>query len=303
MLEEKCELCPRNCKTDRKVRKGFCGASEKIRISRVGLHLWEEPCISYGKGSGTVFFSGCSLKCVFCQNREISGGLKGVDVTPDKLADEFLKLQEMGASNINLVTPTHFTDGIIISLDKVKHKLNIPVCYNCGGYEKTETLERLNGYVDIFMPDFKYFSPEYSEKYSSAKEYFAVASKAVRKMHDLAGYPVLDDDGHMKSGVLVRHLVLPSLYKDSIKILEYLASEYDTSKMGLSIMSQYFPTENCEKYPEINRKLTTLEYMKVVNKALELGFVNAYIQDKNSADSSYVPDFDYDKKHQKGLNI
>ena len=291
----KCMICPRRCGADRINGKGICGAGSSIRIARIGLHEWEEPCISYGKGSGTVFFSGCSLKCVFCQNNEISAGFKGVDITVEKLADEFLRLQENGAVNINLVTPTHFACDIINALDSVKHKLKIPVCYNCGGYESTEIIANLKGYIDVFMPDFKYYSSEYSLRYSRAANYFEIASNALKMMHDIAGYPIFDDEGHMKKGVLVRHLVLPYLYKDSINILEYLASEYDTSKMGLSIMSQYFPTENCKNYPEINRRITTLEYMKVVNKALELGFVNAYIQDKNSADSSYVPDFDYHK--------
>lgn len=290
---EKCNLCPRNCGTDRSKNKGICGTGDSIRIARAGLHKWEEPCISYGKGSGTVFFSGCSLKCVFCQNHEISRGLKGKDISVETLADEFLRLKDMGASNINLVTPTHFVKDIVYALDKVKSKLDIPVCYNCGGYEKEESLEMLNGYIDIFMPDIKYFSTEYSKKYSCASDYFEYASKAVRKMHDMVGYADIDENGHMKKGVLVRHLVLPTLFKDSIKILEYLACEYDAARLGISIMSQYFPTENCVNYPEINRKLTTLEYMKVVKRAKELGFTKGFIQDKKSAVEDYVPDFNY----------
>ncbi len=294
-MKKECMLCPRKCGADRSIAAGICGAGSSARIARVGLHKWEEPCISYGKGSGTVFFSGCSLKCVFCQNKEISKGLKGVDISVKDLSDEFLKLQDMGASNINLVTPTHYTDDIIKALDLIKHKLSIPVCYNCGGYENIETLDKLNGYIDIFMPDIKYFSTEYSKKYSAAPDYFDVASKAVKKMHDIVGYADIDDDGKMKKGVLVRHLVLPSLYKDSIAILEYLAREYDVNKLAISIMSQYFPTEACEKYPEINRKLTTLEYTKVVNRAKELGFTKGYMQDKASAIEDFVPDFDYEK--------
>lgn len=293
MVFEKCYLCPRNCGADRSKAKGVCGAEDTIRIARAGLHKWEEPCISYGNGSGTVFFSGCSLRCVFCQNHEISKGLKGKDISVETLADEFLKLKDMGASNINLVTPTHFVNEIVKALDKVKSRLDIPVLYNCGGYEKEESLEMLKGYVDIFMPDIKYFSSEYSKKYSGAADYFVYASKAVRKMHDMVGYADIDENGHMRKGVLVRHLVLPTLYKDSIKILEYLACEYDVSRLGISIMSQYFPTENCANFPEINRKLTTLEYMKVVKRAEELGFTKGFIQDKNSAIEDYVPDFDY----------
>ena len=293
MTNEGCMLCPRKCGADRSVSKGVCGASKDIRIARVGLHKWEEPCISYGNGSGTVFFSGCSLKCVFCQNAEISRGFKGKNITPDALAQEFIRLQDMGASNINLVTPTHFVDDIICALDKAGDRLKIPVCYNCGGYESSETLERLKGYVDIFMPDIKYYSSESSKKYSSAPDYFEVASRAIKKMHEMVGYADIDGEGHMRKGVLVRHLVLPSLFKDSIRLLEYLASEYDVKRLGISIMSQYFPTEGCADYPEINRKLTSLEYMKVVRRAKELGFVNGFIQDKKSATAAYVPDFDY----------
>lgn len=294
-MKKECVLCPRKCKAYRSITCGVCGAGNGVRIARVGLHKWEEPCISCGNGSGTVFFSGCSLKCVFCQNKEISRGFKGVDITAGELSCEFLKLQDMGAANINLVTPTHYTEDIIRALDMVKHKLCIPVCYNCGGYENVDTLDRLNGYIDIFMPDIKYFSSEYSGKYSSAPDYFDIASKAVKKMHDMVGYADIDEYGRMKKGVLVRHLVLPSLYKDSIAILEYLASEYDVTKLTISIMSQYFPTESCEKFPEINRKLTTLEYNKVVRRAEELGLVNGYMQDKASAVKDFVPDFDYEK--------
>lgn len=286
-------LCPRGCGVDRNKSVGVCGVGNDIRIARVGLHAWEEPCISYGKGSGTVFFSGCSLKCVFCQNREISRGLKGKDISTDTLADEFLRLQQMGAVNINLVTPTHYAQHIVKALDKVKHKLEIPVCYNSSGYERVETLTMLDGYVDIFMPDIKYYSCEHSKKYSGASDYFEIASKAIKQMHKMAGYAKLDSEGHMMKGVLVRHLVLPSLYKDSIAILEYLAGEYDTSKLAISIMRQYFPTELCKGFPEINRRITTLEYNKVVNKAKELGFVNGFIQQRESAVKDYVPEFNY----------
>lgn len=295
-LYEKCLLCPRKCGVNRTKSVGVCGVGANLKIARVGLHLWEEPCISYGNGSGTIFFSGCGLKCVFCQNHEISSGKTGVEITPDKLADEMLKLRDMGAVNINLVTPTHYIYGILAALDKVKHRLNIPVCYNCGGYELAENIKLLDGYIDIFMPDIKYFSPEASRKYSGAADYFERASEAVMQMHKIAGYAVFDKFGHMKSGVLVRHLVLPKLYSDSIKILEYLADTYDTKKLAISLMSQYFPTENCKKYPEINRKLTTLEYKKVVDRAVSLGFVNGFIQDKSSAVQEYVPNFDYGKE-------
>lgn len=293
MNKDICLLCPRKCAVNRTVSQGFCSSGDKIRVARIGLHLWEEPCISYGKGSGTVFFSGCNLKCVFCQNREISFWRKGKDISTDTLAYEFLRLQDIGASNINLVTPTHFAVQIMRALDKVKHKLTIPVCYNSSGYESAETIRQLKGYIEIFIPDFKYFSSEYAKRYSGAENYFEAASGAIKQMHENVGYAEFDDDMHLKKGVLVRHLVLPGLYKDSIDILEYLAKTYDSSKLAISIMSQFFPTEECTKFPEINRRITSLEYKKVVDKATELGFVNGFIQEKSSASEKYVPDFDY----------
>ena len=294
MTENLCSICPRECRVDRDIKHGVCNAGNTLKIARVGLHEWEEPCISHKNGSGTIFFSGCNLKCVYCQNAEISKELKGKEIGTDVLSDEILKLQDIGADNINLVTPTHFAKQIIRSLDKIKHKLNIPVCYNCGGYEKVETLSMLNGYIDIFMPDIKYFDKSLSERYSGASDYFFVASKALEKMYELVGYAKYNDDGKMIGGVLTRHLVLPSHTEDSINILEYISQNYDVEKFALSIMSQYFPTERCKKYPEINRKLTTLEYRKVVNKADCLGFKNCYIQDKSSATIKYVPVFDYE---------
>ncbi len=293
MQRNVCNICPRECKVDRSKSMGLCGTLNKLRVSKVGLHMWEEPCISHKNGSGTIFFSGCNLKCVFCQNFQISAGLKGRDITPEILSNEILKLQEMGADNINLVTPTHFADLVIVALAKIKNELYIPVCYNCGGYEKVETIEKLSPFIDIFMPDIKFFDSAVSYKYAHAHDYFVVASRALEKMYDLKGYAQYDDNVKMVKGVLTRHLVLPTLYKDSISIIEYLASNYDSSKFALSLMSQYFPTANCTNYPEINRKLTTLEYMKVVDKAKELGFTNCYTQEKTSADESYVPNFDY----------
>lgn len=288
-----CTVCPRKCMVDRTLSTGFCGVGDEIKIARVGLHLWEEPCISYGSGSGTVFFSGCNLKCVFCQNREISFGLKGKNINIDTLADEFLRLEQMGAVNINLVTPTHYAMQIMRALDKVKHRLSIPVCYNSSGYESVETIKLLKGYIEIFMPDIKYHSSEFAIRYSGAENYFEAASNALRQMHENVGYADFDSQMHLKKGVLVRHLVLPGLYKDSIAILEYLAKNYDASKLAISIMSQFFPTERCTAFPEINRHITSLEYRKVVDKAQELGFVNGFIQEKSSASEKYVPNFDY----------
>lgn len=288
-----CMLCPRGCKVSRITDKGVCGVNDKIRVAKIGLHNWEEPCISYGKGSGTVFFSGCNLKCVFCQNNEISHVCAGKEITEQTLAEEILMLQYNGAVNINLVTPTHFADKIAKTLEIVKPKLKVPVIYNCGGYESVKTLNMLSGLVDVYLPDMKYKSSEYSTKYSACSDYFEKAAVALDFMVKDAGYPEFDENRHIKRGVIVRHLVIPSLYKDSIGILEYLASKYDVKKLGISIMSQYFPTDNCKSFPEINRYLTSLEYSKVVSKAKELGFEIGYIQDKSSANDKYVPCFDY----------
>lgn len=290
---EKCRMCPRRCGTDRMTGRGFCGADSLVRIARVGLHAWEEPCISYGKGSGTVFFSGCSLKCVYCQNCEISSGLRGRDIESGELSDIFLKIRDMGAVNLNLVNPTHYSWDITLALERVKDELGIPVVYNTGGYDSVETLKLFEGLVDIYLPDIKYRSSEYSLKYSGAADYFEAASKAILEMHRQVGYPTFDRDGHMTRGVLVRHLVLPSLYRDSFGVLDFLAQNFDVSKLYVSIMRQYFPTHKAQEFPELSRKLTTLEYEKVLSYAERLGIVNGFSQEKDSAKQQYVPDFDF----------
>ncbi len=288
-----CTLCPRRCGADRSRNRGFCGADDRIRIARVGLHEWEEPCISYGGGSGTVFFSGCSLKCVFCQNYEISSLGKGRDVDVSELSEIFLSVRDMGAVNLNLVNPTHYSEGVISALERVKDSLGIPVVYNTGGYDSVETLKRFEGLVDIYLPDIKYYDSTCSAKYSGAADYFEVASKAVSEMHRQVSYPVFDGEGHMKSGVLVRHLVLPTLWRDSLKILDYLAKAYDVERLHISLMRQYFPTHRAFEFPEISRRLTSLEYDKVTEHAIRLGIVNGYTQERSSAKEEYVPKFDY----------
>ena len=289
-------MCPRCCGRDRTKQRGFCGADNKVRIARVGLHRWEEPCISYGKGSGTVFFSGCSLKCVFCQNYEISSGLGGRDIDPGELPDIFMRVRDMGAVNLNLVNPTHYGADIARALEKVKDRLGIPVVYNTGGYDSVDTLGMFSGLVDIYLPDIKYYSSEHSMKYSGAKDYFEKAFSAVGEMFRQVGYPTFDMEGHMKSGVLIRHLVLPTLYRDSMAILDRLAENYDVSRLFVSIMRQYFPTHRAFEFSEISRKLTSLEYDKVTDHAVKLGIVNGYSQEKSSAKEEYVPDFDFDGK-------
>jgi putative pyruvate formate lyase activating enzyme len=292
---EKCSLCPRNCLCKRDENEtGFCKSKILPKVARFGLHMWEEPCISGKNGSGTVFFSGCSLKCVFCQNHEISHENKGEEISVTRLCEIFLELQKMGAHNINLVNPTHFSKAIRQALDLAKNKLDIPVVWNSSGYEKPGEIRKLEGYVDIFLPDFKYVSGEISKKYSSAENYFEYASAAIKEMTDLVGYPVFSDDGMMKKGVLVRHLVLPSHVSESFRVIDHLAENFDTEKLYISLMCQYFPAYKAKEYKEIARKLTTLEYMKVVEYAKKAGIKNGFLQDRNSAKEEYVPDF-YDK--------
>ena len=293
MREIGCVACPRQCRALRSAEKGFCGVGEDIKIARIGLHLWEEPCISFGNGSGTIFFSGCNLRCVFCQNQMISQGGKGREISRETLIEEMLNLQERGAGNINLVTPSHYTEAIASVLQDVKHKLSIPVIYNSSGYDKAESLQKLDGLIDIYLPDVKYFSPELSQKYSGARDYFSVAEKAIKEMFRQCGYYQEDEMGHMRKGVLLRHMVLPSCYRDSVKVLDWVAENYAADRMAISLMSQYFPTYRATEYPELNRRLTTFEYKKVVEHARNLGFVNGFVQKRESASSSYVPDYDY----------
>lgn len=241
-------------------------------------------------GSGAIFFSGCTLKCVYCQNRDISRNPIGSKMTDSELADLFLKLQDMGAHNINLVTPTHFTNNIVRALDLVKHKLSIPIVYNTSGYEKVETLKRLSGYVDIYLPDFKYFDSYLSNKYSKAPNYFEVASSAVCEMYSQVGKYTEDETGILKKGMIIRHLVLPSCRKDSIKVLENLKNILPIDDIRLSLMSQFTPDFVSEDYPELSRRVTTFEYNSVLSKAIELGF-EGFFQDKDSAVTKYTPDF------------
>jgi len=254
------------------------------------LHKWEEPCISAGNGSGAIFFSGCSLKCVYCQNRDISHEGYGKDYSVEELATEMLKLKNMGACNINLVTPTHYSHKIRAALDLVKDKLEIPVVYNTSGYELDTEITALNGYVDIFLTDIKYFSPDLSSKYSKAKDYYTEAKKALGVMLKLQPECVFDECDRMKKGVIVRHLVLPGCRRDSISILEDLSHSFDVTKFKLSLMAQYTPEFCSADYPELKRKITTFEYQSVVDKAISLGF-DGYMQDKDASSVKYTPKF------------
>lgn len=282
-----CILCPRQCGVDRTERVGYCGSGSLPKVARAAKHHWEEPCISGTEGSGTVFFSGCTLGCVFCQNREISRGGTGREVTVEHLADIFKRLEGQGVHNLNLVTPTHFTPQILQALELSKP--TVPVVMNCGGYERVETLRQWEGKVQVYLPDLKYFSPELSAKYSAAPDYFAVASKAIMEMHRQQPQLVWEGD-LLKRGLIIRHLVLPGCMKDSLQILDFLDNHLPKDSFLLSLMSQYTPTENCKQFPEINRRVTTYEYRKVADRAAELGF-SGFAQDRRSAKEEYTPPF------------
>lgn len=286
-----CSLCPRECKADRTVSKGYCGATDKIKIARASLHFWEEPCISGEKGSGTVFFSGCPLKCCFCQNYKISDEAYGKEISEERLSEIFLELQEKGANNINLVTASPYVPMIIKSLDMIKHKLNIPVLYNSGGYEKVETLRMLKGYIDIYLPDMKYMDCEVAEKYSSAKDYPDVAKKALDEMFSQVGKPIFDDNGIMKKGMIIRHLTLPNNFRDTKNVLRYIAEKFPEKEVLISLMSQYTPCHKAFSYKEISRKISTLEYNKALDLAVSLG-LTGFMQERSSAKEEYTPPFD-----------
>lgn len=292
---EKCLLCPRKCGVNRYQNRGFCGCGGEIRIARAALHMWEEPCISGKRGSGTVFFTGCNLKCCFCQNYEISAQNKGFDINVQELADIFLMLQEKGAHNINLVTPTPYVYQIAEALDLVKAQLNIPIVYNCGGYESIETLEFMADKVDIFLPDLKYFDSQMSEKYSCAEDYFEKASAAIRKMVDITGKPVFDENGMMKKGVIVRHLVLPNGRHDSEKIIKWLSENFEKDQILVSVMSQYTPVYKAAEHKEINRRTSTFEYNYAADLLEKCGF-RCYFQERSSAQEEYIPEF-FDHKY------
>lgn len=290
---EKCNICPRGCGVDRNIKAGFCGEKNTVRLARAALHYWEEPCISGEKGSGTVFFSGCNLRCVYCQNYGISRGEVGREVTEERLCEIFFELKEKGACNINLVTPTHFSEQIKCAVADARSKgLDLPVVWNTGGYEKTEMITSLDKTVDIYLTDFKYMSSSLAEKYSAAMDYPEFAKSALAEMVRTKGRPVIEN-GLMKSGVVVRHLVLPGCTDDSIRIMDYLHSEYGDD-IVISIMSQFTPDKaRLSGYPELCRKLTKYEYSKVVDHADKIGISLAYVQEGAAADESFIPDFDY----------
>ena len=283
-----CDICPRHCKVDRETSKGFCGTSQTLKLAKADVFLWEEPIISGAKGSGAIFFSGCNLKCCFCQNYEISNNHFGKEISINRLAEIFKELEQQGVHNINLVSPTHYTNQIVEAL-KI-YRPNIPIVWNSNGYEDVCNIEKIAQYVDIFLVDLKFFNEDLSMKYCKAKNYFDCASQVIKKMVELKPKVVIEND-IMKSGVIVRHLVMPNCTDDSIKVLQWL-NENVKNNCILSLMGQYTPYYKSYEYPEINRKLKPLEYKIVLNKALSLGFDNGYFQELESGDEKFIPIWD-----------
>lgn len=283
-----CNQCPRRCGADRDIKTGVCGVNTGYKVARAALHYWEEPCISGENGSGTVFFSGCSLKCVYCQNYRISSECYGKEITEDRLIEIFRELEARGANNINLVNPTHYTVQLASTLSK--YKPSVPVVYNTGGYDSVESLKMLDGLVDIYLTDMKYVSPSVSLKYSKAADYFDVCSAAVREMKRQQGTDVFEN-GLMKKGLIIRHLVLPGNVSQAMRTLDWIKDNLPIDTV-ISLMGQYIPCAKAAEYPTINRKLSEREYNLVLEYAEKLGFENVYIQELDSSSEKFVPDFD-----------
>lgn len=294
MLEElnQCTICPRNCRVNRnKEELGFCQAGKNLKIGRASLHMWEEPCISGTNGSGTIFFSYCNLRCIFCQNYEISNLHQGKEITIERFSDICLELQKKGAHNINLVTPTHYIPQIKEGLILAKKKgLTIPIVYNTSSYENVASLKLLEGLIDIYLPDFKYYFDDIAIAFSNTPNYLSYAKDAIEEMIRQVGEPKFDENGMMTKGVIVRHLILPGHIEDSKRVLNYLYQTYK-DKIWISIMNQYTVVKPCQKYPELNRMVTKEEYDQVIDYAIELGIKNGFIQEGETALESFIPSF------------
>lgn len=283
----KCNICPRKCNVDRESASGFCQAPSQIKIAKYMLHMWEEPIISGENGSGAIFFSHCNLKCVYCQNEEISSGGKGISITVGHLVEIFKKLEKMGANNINLVTPTHYAEQIMEALDL--YRPNIPIVWNSSGYDDVEVIHKLKNYVDIYLIDMKYMDEELSLNLSKAKDYPQICAKAILEMRKNQPEDVLEN-GLMKKGVVIRHLVLPNEVNNSFKVLEWIRDHLGVNTY-ISVMGQYTPCYKAKDMPRYNRRLHAIEYKRVLNKLATLGFTNGFIQDLNSANERFIPDF------------
>ena len=288
---ESCTLCPRNCKVNRYKSVGVCGASDKIKVAHYGLHMWEEPIISGESGSGTIFFSYCNLKCIFCQNYKISTGGYGKEITEKRLQELCLELQEKGANNINLVTPTHYVPQIVNSIQKIKDKeLKIPIVYNTSSYENVSTIKMLDGIIDIYLADLKYYDDNLAYNYSHCKDYFHYASLAIYEMVNQVGSFVIENN-LMKRGVIVRILILPGHVEDAKKLVHYLYTTYHDTII-ISLMNQYTPLKKFDKYPNLERKVNDQEYQEVIDYALNLGVKYAFIQEGETQSESFIPNFD-----------
>ena len=287
-----CNICPRKCNAERlplaENGEGFCGLGGAPRIARAALHFWEEPPIRGENGSGTVFFSGCNLGCIFCQNKKISRGRFGKTVTPERLREIYEELINKGAHNINLVTPTHFADAVLASLEP---KLSVPVVYNCGGYESVETLKRFEGKIQIYLPDIKYSDNVLAKKYSAAPDYFETAKAAVKEMYRQTGKYDIGDDGIMKKGVIIRHLILPGQLENTKKVIDWVKNEFAPGEVLFSLMSQFTPVEGCNT-DELYRRLTKDEYSEIADYLFESGIEDGFMQELSSAKEEYIPPFD-----------
>ena len=288
----KCNICPNNCKVNRiESEIGLCRANDKLKVALASLHYFEEPCISGENGSGTVFFSNCNMKCKFCQNYKISEEGKGKEITIEELADTFLSLQKQGANNINLVTPTIYAYQIIEAIKIAKAKgLKIPIIYNSNGYESVETLKKLEGYIDVYLPDLKYFYNDIAFKYSGVKEYFKYATEAIKEMYRQVGSPHFDENGLIQKGLIIRHLVLPNNIDNSKQVLKWIKENID-KRVYISIMAQYFPCYKAKQMEDLNRKLSKEEYEEIENFVYELDIENGYMQELGEHEEEYVPNF------------
>lgn len=287
-----CSLCPRACHINREKQAGACHTKAQLLVARAALHMWEEPCISGEKGSGAVFFSGCSLGCVFCQNREISKGQTGKEISAGRLVDIFFELEQQGANNINLVTPDHFIPAVCQAVTKARSKgFKLPFVYNCSGYESTEALKPLEGLIDVYLPDFKYWEPETAARYTGARDYPQRAREAVAEMFRQTGPCRFDAEGMIEKGVIVRHLLLPGKVKEAKAIVNYLYKTY-SNDIYLSLMNQYTPVKQTEEFPELNRKVTRREYDRLLQYAMDIGVENAFVQEGDTAMESFIPAFD-----------
>lgn len=287
-MEKLCSQCPRACGCDRVRGVGFCGTKENFKIARAGLHAWEEPCVSGTRGSGTVFFTGCNLGCVFCQNEEISAEYKGREITPERLKAIFAELAAQGAHNINLVTPTHYTEQLLPLLDDVP----LPVVWNSSAYESVETLKKLEGKVDIYLPDLKFGLPEPARKYAHAPDYPEIAKAAILEMFRQRGPCRFDTDGLIVSGVILRHLILPENAENTLAVIDWVAEHFPHGEALFSLMSQYTPYRTLP-YPELNRRLTKAEYIRARNYMLKKGIREGFVQELSSAKEEYTPAFDF----------